>query len=372
MTTIFLDESGYTGDDLLNPEQPFFVVASSVIGDAEAAELLRRCFPRYQGAEFKFSNIWKRAGHRDGLRTLAREIPMLQDQVYLWIIDKRFCLLTKMLDYLIEPMVYDAGRDFYAGGYAQRFMNSAHRDILRYGSDELYSSSVTAWDTFARAPAMATIEPLRALLDEVSGTASSPLRDLYRAARTGLDDFLASNERLEDFSDSSEIQLTSVFSSVIWWRQHRPEDFDLVHDESSNFLRQRDMWGTMLRDDFVSPPMPQGNGTLVEFPLRVRSTVSASSHASPAIQLCDVLAGLGAKFAPALQGRESDPFLLELIELGAGALTYSGVMPHDAYAEGPPPRRDGPDMVDRMVELLDPQLTSMLVKRTGFEAGRPD
>lgn len=372
MTTIFLDESGYTGDDLLNPEQPFFVVASSVIGDAEASELLSRCFPRYQGAEFKFSNIWKRAGHRNGLRTLASEIPALQDRVYLWIIDKRFCVLTKMLDYLIEPMVYDAGRDFYAGGYAQRFMNSAHRDILIYGSEGLYDDSVRAWDAFARAPGLTTIEPLRALLDEVARTASPPLRALYGAARAGLDDFLASNERLEDFGDTSEIQLTSVFSSVIWWRQHRPEDFDLIHDESSNFLRRRDMWTTMLRDDFVSPPMPQGNGTLVEFPLRVRSTASASSHASPAIQLCDVLAGLGAKCAPLFQNRAGDPFLLELVGLGAGALTYSGVIPHDAYAEGPPPQRDGPDIVDRMVELLQPQLDRVLAERRGGEAGPTD
>lgn len=372
MTTIFLDESGYTGDDLLNPEQPFFVIASSLIGDAEADQILQRCFPRYQGAEFKFSNIWKRAGHRDGLRALAREIPPLQERVYLWIIDKRFCVLTEMLDCLIELMVYNAGRDFYAGGYAQRVMNSAHRDILRHGSEELYDRSVRAWDAFARAPAAATIEPLRALLDEVSGTAPSPLRELYAAARAGLDDFLATNERLEDFGDSSEIQLTSVFSSVIWWRQHRSEDFDLVHDESSAFLRQRDMWTTMLRDDFVSPPMPQGNGTLVEFPLRVRSTASAKSHTSPAIQLCDVLAGLGAKFAPAFQGRERDPFLLELVGLGAGALTYSGVLPHDAYAEGPPPPRNGPDMVDRVVELVEPQLARIMAGRRDGRAAADD
>lgn len=363
MTTIYLDESGYTGDDLANAEQPFFVVASSVIGDAEAAAILRRCFPRYQGREYKFSNIWKRPTSRDGLRTLAREIPAFQDRVYLWIIDKRFCLLTKMLDYLIEPVFYGMGRDFYAGGYAQRFMNSAHRDILAHGSEALYDETVRTWDAFARAPGAGTVEALRRLLDRTARDTPPPLNGLYAAARMGLSDFLASNDRLEDFSDSSEIQLTSVFSTVIWWRQHRPEDFRLVHDESSNFLRQRDTWDTLLRHDFVSPPQPQGNGTLVEFPLRVTSTASAASHNSPAIQLCDVLAGLGAKFAPALQRREVDPFVAELVGLGAGALTYSGVLPHDAYAEGPPAHRDGPDMVDRMVELLEPHLSRVMAER---------
>jgi len=47
-------------------------------------------------------------------------------------------------------------------------------------------------------------------------------------------------------------------------------------------------------------------------------------------------------------------------------------MPHDAYAEGPPPRRDGPDMVDRMVELLEPQFGRMLAERAGREVGPAD
>lgn len=129
MRTIYLDESGYTGGDLLNPDQRFFVVASSVIEDAEADAFLRRSFPRYRGDEFKFSNIWRRQSLRGALRGFAGELPALADRLFLYVIDKRFCLLTKMLDYLIEPTLADRF-DFYRDGYAQRFMNSCHRDIL--------------------------------------------------------------------------------------------------------------------------------------------------------------------------------------------------------------------------------------------------
>ena len=101
-TTIYLDESGFTGEDLYNPDQRFFTIASTIVGEGEAREILARCFPRYQGDEYKFTNIWKRERSREGLRALAAEIPKFEDRAFVWIIDKRFCLLTKMVDYLVE------------------------------------------------------------------------------------------------------------------------------------------------------------------------------------------------------------------------------------------------------------------------------
>ena len=59
LRTIYFDESGYTGYDLLNSDQPIFSVASSDIDDGEAHAILRDSFPNYQGAEFKFSRLWK-------------------------------------------------------------------------------------------------------------------------------------------------------------------------------------------------------------------------------------------------------------------------------------------------------------------------
>lgn len=363
MTTIFLDESGYTGDDLLNVEQPYFVIASSIIGDDEALDLLRRCFPRYQGREFKFSNVWKRDTHRARLRDFARELPALYDRAFPWIIDKRFCVLTKMLDYLIEPMVYEGGGDFYTGGYAQRFMNTAHRDILRLGSEALYDATLRTWDAFARAPSAATIAAMQQQLELMANSTPKPLSNLYALALQGARRFQGRNERLEDFDNSGEIQLTSVFSTVIWWRQRLQDDFDIVHDESSNFLRQREVWTTLMRDDFARGTLEKGDGSEIEFPLRVRSTASMGSEAAPAIQLCDMLAGLYGKAALAFDGRERDPFMTELLDLGVGELAYAGVLPRPEYTEGPPPRRAGPDMVDRMVELLRPELDRIAAVR---------
>lgn len=56
--TLHFDESGFTGFNLLDPNQPIFAVASSDIDERHAGEILKESFPEHWGAEFKFSNIW--------------------------------------------------------------------------------------------------------------------------------------------------------------------------------------------------------------------------------------------------------------------------------------------------------------------------
>ena len=362
-TNIYLDESGFTGDDLYNPDQRFFTIASTVIQNDEAKDILARCFPHYQGSEYKFTNIWKRKRSREGLLALAAEIPTIADRAFVWVIDKRFCLLTKMVDYLVEPGAYEAGYDWYANGWGMRYLNTIHRDLVRHGTDKLYDNIVRGWDDFARAPSEEKLEKLKQQLEYGKASTNTPLPGLFELVLRGLEHFRARNPNLENFQDTNEIQVTSVFSTMTWWRQHRSEDFALVHDESSAFMKQRDLWETMLRDDFVAPPMPISNGTEVEFPLRVRSTTAVRSHGSYSVQLCDLLAGLLAKAGSGLIGGPRDPFIVELVQAGAGELSYSGVMPHALYVEGPPQQRDGPDMVDRMVELLQPHLEKKMAER---------
>ncbi|MGY3301786.1 hypothetical protein ACVK1X_001064 [Pseudomonas sp. PvR086] len=67
-----IDESGYTGFDLLNDAQPFQGASAIVIDDAEAARLIRDYFPKLQAPELKYRSLSKRATLSD-LVTAARQ-----------------------------------------------------------------------------------------------------------------------------------------------------------------------------------------------------------------------------------------------------------------------------------------------------------
>ena len=244
-----------------------------------------------------------------------------------------------------------------------RYMNVVHRDLLRHGSEKLYDETVRLWDAFARSPSDASLASFAAHVEATVAASAPPLSSMFDLLRKGLMHFRARNPSLEDFADSSEIQVTSVFSTMIYWRQQRSEDFDLVHDESSAFLKQRGLWEAMLRDDVETQLIQSSNGSKVELPLRVRSTTGVRSQESAAIQLCDVLAGFAGKAATGFGEKTKDPFVLELVMDGAGQLVQGGVMPHELYIEGPPKRREGPDAVDQMVDLLRPHLEKMAEDR---------
>jgi hypothetical protein len=57
-----IDESGYTGFDLLNLDQRFQGASAIAISDKDAARLIKQHFPRLQASELKYrslASIWK-------------------------------------------------------------------------------------------------------------------------------------------------------------------------------------------------------------------------------------------------------------------------------------------------------------------------
>src|SRR3974390_3003913 len=96
-----------------------------------------------------------------------------------------------------------------------------------------------------------------------------------------------------------------------------------------------------------------GDGTLTEFPLKVVSTTAVNSKDSYSIQFCDVLAGLTTRhFSPRTEGEDRD-FMNKVVAASLKHLTYNGIRPSHAFPdEIPPKKKTGPDVVDRMVDII--------------------
>jgi len=76
--TLFLDESGYTGSDLINRDQPFFTLASTSISEPDARLLLTSCFgPRSQ--EVKFAKFARSAGGQAKIIEFLRALELRDD-----------------------------------------------------------------------------------------------------------------------------------------------------------------------------------------------------------------------------------------------------------------------------------------------------
>jgi len=61
-------------------------------------------------------------------------------------------MLTKINDFLIEPVVHESGHDFYAEGYCWKYANYIHFGFDQLAPPELYDSLVRNYQRFSRNP----------------------------------------------------------------------------------------------------------------------------------------------------------------------------------------------------------------------------
>lgn len=349
MTQIFFDESGFTGRHLLDPLQRHFVLASSRIPEGDASELLRQSFPHYQGSEFKFDRIWNKAQSRRRLPDFVKAVGKRASDLYIWQIDKRFSLLIKMLEYLMEPTVYDAGFDWYSG-YGFRMSNYFQFGLTEVARAPLHENTLRAYYEFARNPSEDGRRALIETLAKLKRRAPEEIKFVYDACIEGVIDFHR-HHQVEGFEDTLEIYVTSMLNAVGYWAQRGLTGLELHHDESSAFFRQKGLWSALTSANVGSQLHPVLNGPPIAFPLPVASTIPRRSQDSAGVQLCDLVAGLANK---TISGQaQSDPALLAAFRTSDfGEIAMNGVTPGHEFPDGPPPVRMGKDAVDRMVDII--------------------
>ncbi len=350
--TIYFDESGFTGYNLLDPQQPIFTLASSDIEEEAAEKILVETFPNYKGDEFKFSNIWRQDRHKRRLPVFAAHLAGLGDRAYIWMLDKKFVALTKIVDFLIEPFMTDAGYDFYTDGFCWKYTNYIHFGITQFGEPELLDRILSIYQDFSRNPTVEQLSSLQQQLELMAASVTNEPKIFLEQMALGAKLF-REYHNIETFKSSNELHVTSMLASVGHWRQTYEADFEIVHDATASFFRHKELWEKITNNNVPNQMHPLGDGSFVEFPLRVISTTPVDSKDSYVVQFCDVLAGLAARhFGPGTP-MENKKLLADVIEAGMGAITYNGIQPAPVFPDQIPPKRlKGPDAVNKMTAII--------------------
>lgn len=293
-----IDESGYTGYDLLNPDQRFQGAAAVAISDEEAAQLIKEHFPKLQAPELKYRSLSRRNSNHQRLLSLQHEL-LTQYNSVTYICDKRFLLVLMFVDYAVEPFYYERGMDFYANG-----QNYAMASLLTVGGPTLLGQP--AFDNlliaFQNAVKEKTPAALKTLVDAARATqwgqfpeALGPLAQfaapecLNAIANPGVD------------TDAALVVLQSLISrmEVMTDRSYRVE-----HDQSKNLQRYNELLQRFIDHD-QDIEFRQTQITSIKFPLKLTEVTQVDSKASPAVQLADVMIGAAIEAAHNMTGLRS-------------------------------------------------------------------
>src|SRR5690348_315071 len=116
--TVFFDESGFTGRNLRDPDQPHFVYAGVSIEPGDAKRLLHdwvrsNSIPLAANGEVKVKSLLTSPipRRRDAVVELLSE---LGPRSSVAIFEKRFCLAAKFFDYVFDPILLPKIEVFHA------------------------------------------------------------------------------------------------------------------------------------------------------------------------------------------------------------------------------------------------------------------
>lgn len=290
-----IDESGYTGFDLLNIDQPFQGATAIAIGDDDAARLINEHFPRLQADELKYSSLTRRQSNHPRILALQRDV-LAGYKCVSYVCDKRYLLLLMLLDYGVEPFYYERGLNFYEDGQNYSLASLLYTVGPTVLGRDAFEGLLAA---FQRAMKEKTPESLRDLVDAARRTRWQQLPEaLGPLAQYADPDCLNAIATPGVTTDAALVVLQSLISRM---EELASGPYRVEHDRSKNLLTYHDLLQRYIDHDQVAE-FQQSEIARIKFPLKLQSVTQVDSVSSPAVQIADVMIGATIEAAKMVTG----------------------------------------------------------------------
>lgn len=275
------DEAGNTGDNLLDPAQPIFALASVEIDAGMAASLLPA-----DGRELHFKSARRsERGRAAILKVLSSEV-LTEASVRALVVHKPFTVVAKMVDVLVEPLAAADGVDLQADGAHRALSNLLFAVLPAMASEASATALYSAFVEMIRKPSASSAARFRARAADVGVEAQGRLdREVA---------MLSEGARLGAFGGGGLPDLdpgpTCLVTLAHAWASDG-QAFSVLHDERPELSD----WKSVLEPLWSTSATPMTftayNGQQFTYPLPIRSLSSVPSHEDPRVQVADVIAG---------------------------------------------------------------------------------
>ncbi|CAM4325193.1 DUF3800 domain-containing protein [Novosphingobium lubricantis] len=278
-----IDESGYTGFDLLNADQRLQGASAIAISDDDAARLIRDHFPTLQAAELKYRALARRPANHPRLIGLMRDA-LSAHKCTTYVCDKRFLLALMFVDYAVEPFYYERNLDLYADGrnYAMAsLLHSVGPTLFGAGS---YRRLMAA---FQRAMKEKSPTGLKALVAAARAMNWQALDEVLGPLATGSRACLAAIATPGVSTDAAMVVLQALITRM---EEMTDGPYRMEHDQSKNLLTYHGLIQKLIEhEDEIE--FRQSEIARMKFPLKLAEVTQVDSKTSPAVQIADILIG---------------------------------------------------------------------------------
>lgn len=347
---IYFDENGNTGERLLDANQSFFVLASNDYDRGEAVELVRGLLSQ-GAAEAKFKTLKKTPAGRARLTQLLVDPRFNASRVAAFVIDKRFMVFTKLVDTVMETLLYEAtGADLYKRG-----ANLATANMMYYVVPAFCGESPTT-------------EMLQAFVQLLRGRTPADI-DCYVTSGQALVDSCSDHE-MKDFlqpffsrqllpfwlpnqpENALDPAIPSLFKLIDTWGRRKVDRFTVIHDRSKPIIASEELFKRMMADANEGSREVGYDRRKFLFPLRADGLLHEDSAAFPQLQLADVCAGALSHYSRCKREGVSDEICEVMDAVDALGWVVDAIFPSPAVTPGDLGTEDesGTNPIDPFVE----------------------
>lgn len=313
MPHIYFDESGNTGSNLLDFDQPIFTLASCQYSDKEAQGLLE-LVDSNSIHEIHFKRLKRRKSGQDGIIRLMSSNLISRDRIEINIFHKEFMITTKIVDILIEHMMYVRGEDLYLNGQNIALSNMLYYCLGAFCDQSLLRVMYISFIKMIKEQTQDSIESFY-------GSVRSLIPGLkHKSFEKDINRILATRDYINDALDgvdkfALDPSIPALFSHCVRWGRNYPKGFHIVHDDSHAIEKQRLLFAKFM--DWTQDDIELGyDRRKYNLPLKGKSLKFSNSASHYQLQVADVIASSFSYWAAGVNRGETEDYLfLELNKL---------------------------------------------------------
>ncbi|WP_274904192.1 DUF3800 domain-containing protein [Psychrobacter sp. DAB_AL62B] len=342
--TLYFDESGFTGNDLLSPNQTVFSYASVESSQEESENFVKYLLNKYhvQNGEIKSSKLLRGA---KGKKLVDEVLEHYEGRFKVMVCHKKFALSAKFFEYIFEPALSQSNSLFYGVNFHMFISNMLYLELFlkHQNAEDIFSD-------FAQLMREGEFEKLKVLFKGSSEDEPIFLKQITEFAILNKEAVISELSSLEGTMTGKwilDLTNTSLFSLLGEWGEEY-EELVAYCDKSKPLDDDQDIFNAMVGrkdkvymnyEDFKAP---------VTFNLKEPLNL-VDSKDFYGIQIADAIAGA---FAYAFdENKEEDKYKLKWQKMGETHLSKTNLFPNISYLDMASPEVQLNTMILR--ELLD-------------------
>jgi hypothetical protein len=284
---IYCDESGFTGNNLLDEATPFFAYATVAISHEEANEFVEKVIKDYrvQTNELKFQKLIK---YSRGKQAITHILKTFGSRAKVVVNDKKFNLACKFYEYVFEPTISSNISIFYNLNF-HNFIS--HLLYIHFKGKSEYAEEI--FEDFYNLMKAKNDEGLSYLFSSLDLPNISPALDTVRTFCIHQKDVI--NAELDSLKGTSvgkwilDLTQSSLVSLLSEWGQEYYQ-LRVFCDASKPIQEQPEIYQVMVNQEKKMYMELNGEQHAITFNLAaLPQLVNSQSH--PGIQIADIIAG---------------------------------------------------------------------------------